>query len=133
MAKKETLTDRLKKPKRLYTKEDLEKFNESVMRYKKQFPKSGGGFYEAIDWDEIYLKIGIKTKGKPGYHDSVVVQLMSNGKYYIPLEEFENKREQWDFWRNGIDWVEQQKLKGLDQSYSKEDHEFDHYNDPVEK
>jgi hypothetical protein len=97
MAKKETLSQRIKVPKRIYTIEELVAFDVKIEAY-----KLSTGLY---DWRQIYIVAGIHNK------DGAVMMYQKEGKPYIPQVDFENKVEQWDYWKKGKDWVNEQRMK----------------------
>lgn len=116
MAKRDTVEDRVKEPQRIYTVTELEQFDKSVMKYKVERTLSTGEKVKILDWDEIYVRAGVKTRYETPYvHYAVTWYIGANGQKVFHISEFENKRDQWERWKYGLEKRDEQYARTADE------------------
>lgn len=114
MAKKQSISERMEVPRVIYTKEELALFDQKLNQYKREVTNDAGEKVMILDWETIYIKAGVKSaKG-------VLVYEKPDGSTYIPLVEFENKIDQWQYWRSGLEYGQSERYK----SYQKSDEQL---------
>lgn len=109
---RDSVTKRMSKPKKIYTLLQLEQFDRCMQKYKVN------GIY---DWATIYFKAGVRnSKGAVLVHN---VEYGTNKlrevhivKCYIPQLEFDNKVDQWTFWKQGKAYVDEKKSEYYEQT-----------------
>ena len=109
--RKDTLTNRMKKPVRIYDKAYLESFGRSFDKYKKTETLFTGETVTLFDWDEIYFRAGVKTK-----QGRVTSYLDINGQMQFNIEKFDEVYRQWRAMVDGRDYAKEKKLEQLDQT-----------------
>ena len=115
---KDTLTNRLKKPVKIYDKAYLEGFGRSINKYKKTVTLSTGEVLTILDWDEIYFRAGVKTK-----RGGVTWYLDEHGKKRFNIEKFDEVRAQYDAMIAGRDYAKDKELEQLDMTAQQMDTE----------
>lgn len=102
--------------KRIYTTSELQEFDKCIMKYKKTTTLSDGKEVTFLDWDEIYVKAGVKKRYETPYlHYTVTWYLRPDGTKKFHIEEFENKRDQWERWKYGIEKRDESYAKTADE------------------
>lgn len=112
---KDSITKRMTLPKRIYSNVELEQFDKCMQKYKIKKTLSGGDVVELYDWDTIYFKAGVRSKDgrvlvhNPEYGKNKMGEIHIM-KCYTPQLEFDNKAEQWAYWKRGEEYRDERRF-----------------------
>src|ERR1035437_5396470 len=94
----------VKKQKRIYTPFELQEFDIYLQANKNRtYTLANGEVLTRYDWDKIYKENKVIT-------DKGVIIRDFDGANFIPLLDFEEKIEQWKWWKSGKQFGEEKKL-----------------------
>lgn len=107
--------------KRIYTEEELKKFDGLMQKYFENKTLSNGEVVRVLNHKKLAIAYGALSKGGGVILTGIVRKYGSIESYTRPTryEQFENLMEQHDFWKSGLDWKKKIFEKRQEEHYEK--------------
>lgn len=105
--------------KRIYTEDELKKFNALIQKYFENHTLSNGEVVRFLNYNKLAIAYGALSKNKGVILTNIVRKYGSIESYTRPTryEQFENLMIQYGFWKNGVDWKKKIFEKKQDEYY----------------
>lgn len=103
-----------------YIEYELRNFGEFLENYKtKIVTLPNGQNVQGYDWKKVYVDLGAKNEDGAVIVQDLEYKMNKIGEWHpdrctVPLEEVENKIDQWKFFNNKSNWIEKKKISELE-------------------
>ena len=107
--------------KRIYTEEELKKFDGMIQKYFEDQTLSNGEVVRVLNYKKLAIAYGALSKDGGVIITGIVRKYGSIESYTRPTryEQFENLMAQHDYWKSGLDWKKKIFEKRQEEHYEK--------------